>query len=402
MEYDCVLEPEEAVIPLGAMDFEGTPGVIRTPTSAHPVNKIQNKQEKIDPATRGIAEIYLEIDSGKLAEYNDANGDKRISEIGFVKRLRDKTEYYISEETLFTFFAYTDSREISDQDMRRYIELTEQFSEVTIAPIQIALVRALNGTLDNQDLPEDNELPSNVYRSFKNGVRRFCDWSKALERPIVGVLPLFDDYRQMKDIVDIYTEKQYDIDGICIDFRNCNITTEDYFDGFKTLMGNLRKMGVLENYFMYALNPRRLWISDEFDDAYVPGDFCLSAMGMDVIGNMHSPGGGSSQKGPHTIKYFEEQSAKYEKVQVNDFRSEFPESGIAPSQFESSESAATRLGSLLSSEQVEYALRDLRLAAEEGSEYEFFKSKEGITSEQISHVTKVADACAIDLSKFPS
>lgn len=245
MDYGCNLEAKEALFSRGIIGNNSLDEAIETPTKAIPIKRITTSEERIDSTTRGVAEVYQEIDSAKLAEFEQWNSDRKgkSEKPEFIDRLEEKLEFESDSELTFTFFAYTDAREINRQDMERYVNLSKQFSDVIIQPLQITLLRAILGSLSNDELPEDVELPKDVYRAYKNGIRLFCEETVEEDMPIMGVIPLFKYYPRLRDHIDIYEEEQYDIQGLCIDFRNCAPTGDDYIPILRKFIGNMELGG---------------------------------------------------------------------------------------------------------------------------------------------------------------
>lgn len=393
MNYGCNLEAKEALFSRGIIDYNSQDEVIETPSKAIPIKRINTSEKRIDPTTRGVAEIYQEIDSAKLAEfdqYNSGCGDKS-EKPGFIHRLEEKLEFGADSELTFSFFAYTDAREINRRDMERYVNLSKQFSDVIIQPLQVTLLRAILGSLGNDELPDDVELPKNVYRAYKNGIRLFCEEAAEEDMPIMGVIPLFKNYPRMRDHIDIYEEEQYDIQGMCIDFRNCTPTGDDYIPVLRKFMGNMGTRRTFEDRFLYALNPRST-SSHPDEGCYAAEDFCLAAMGFDIIGESHIGWGGSDSEGVPTIKQFWRDDAIYQKRKITKLWTDFPHSGLDPEQFEGSGRSANQLRRLYNSEQLELALRDLRSAIEDGRGFDFVRSKHGVTPENLQNIQKLANA----------
>lgn len=349
-----------------------------TPLKAYPGKKLLDTDQSPKSSTRQIAELYCKIDTTDLEEYELYLDDERDHPPDFVE---EKLENPLSQidrdpEIVVTFFEIKETQELGDADIRRYLKLSRDHSDIIVMPHQWELIRWIFNSTGRMN--PDADLPDNpFYTAYYNGVTRFLEMSESLEEPRMGIVPLFDESHKRNAHIEDFSENE--LVGICIDLQQQHPDNVDelplIFDGFE-------RRGRLENSFFYALNPP--YTSKQNDDgSWRAEDFLLGARGFDVIGESHF--GFGSRNGPiEDIRVFNKETGIYEDVVLNRLWRICDDSGFSGFELEQNPDLASDSKRLLSCEQIQMEFGNLRDAIDAGTVVEYLGDKDGISQSALN------------------
>lgn len=355
---------------------------IRTPTKTIPVRKTR-KHEQVHEASRGINELYREVDSQllKQARTGASSAINRHLQKGL-----NKTN---SGEVNIVFFSYTDTMTLPVIDAQYLIDTELTTSDILTVP----LMPKLAGAVD-----PNNGLSDSAYRSYKKSVLRFLEQTKgrASTSPVMGVLPPLG-WKYLEDLMEVYAA--YDIRAYCLNFNRRKITANRQIGMIRPLVQSIAARGIEENVLFYALN----LAPGNRDDALggrPAEDLASVGMGFDIIGGTHvAPQWPQevfekieAEQGEEdemiTFRLFDKEEYLYREIPLDQLPSAFPtDSAFDPDHIaqrvqNSPGNAKYRLQSLVNSEQIALALADLRDVS--GPALSHVSIKQGITDQTIT------------------
>lgn len=353
------------------LDGENVHKTVQTPVKAIPVHHLTRK-DKVTDSIRSVAEVYQKVDAAKLEE-SRTNGNP-----SFLNRVSKKLTHARDDEVIFTFWGYGDAHQITREEAQELVHLSQTYSDVVTPPLQPKLLSAITGS--NGD---DDEFPDTPFRAYKAGIEEFL---RAVDRadvskPLMGIIP-FVKYGRAMELLELYDD--FDIKILGFNFDGGKPTTDSRIDKLADLFANLSAKRELEGKLFYAVNPRPSFHKDgvEFHTAE---DFAPAGMGFDIIGEDHSGPTFIPDEQPdiETCKIYDRELIAYKKVPLSELWMEWPYSSeVSPDRVESaSENKRRSLRRLTNSEQLQFTLEELRQAIDDGAEFEFLRSHDGITGD---------------------
>lgn len=379
MVYSGDLELDEALFSIGSITLDGVE--YPTPLKGYPAKKLLETEQSPKSSTRNIAELYCGIDTTDLEDFELYIDGERDDPPNFVEeRLEDPLEQIDAKsEIVVVFFEIAETRELGPVDIRRYLKLSQRYSDIVVMPHQWGLVRRIfdsSGRMDpDVDLPEEP-----LYTAYYNGVTRFLLQSDSIDKPCMGILPLFGESHKRNEHIEDFSEAN--LDGICIDFKNRH---PDNIDELPVILDGIQGRGRIENTILYALNPP--YTSEQNQDgSWIAEDFLLATRGFDVIGELHF--GFPSSNGPiEDIRVFNKDIGSYQDIDLNQLWKVCGDSGFSDRMLEQNPEVASDCKRLLSCEQIQMEFRKLRDAIESENSFEYLRSKEGIGKDVLKNIS---------------
>lgn len=341
-----------------------------TPIKAVPVGKITTR-DSVDRNIRQIAQVHVKLGPADLEAYRSNNLSQAL------QNLEDKLAHTIDEEVRVVIFEYTDGHEIGQQDMDTLVEIQAEYADIVTAPCQPELADPITPVIEDGRA----NLDHSPFRALRASVEHFTEaLNRAnLDKPAMGVLPLLAPGHQ-RQILKIYEDA--DVEFLAIDFRGLKPTTEEVQEWLKELIADLTVRAELDKWILYALNYRK-YFPTQNATIHPSEGIALLGSGFDILGETHVSR--IYIQGEHEVtnmKAFDPSGLGFRNVSLNNIVDEWPQrSTISAARLDSvGESKRNSLRNLANAESMNYALRALRAAVENGDARQFLESKEASSS----------------------
>ncbi|MEE6210568.1 hypothetical protein U3A55_10420 [Salarchaeum sp. III] len=362
---------------------------ISTPAKAIPVRKTR-EHEQVHGATRGVSELYCEVDAQKLKK--ERRGATAIRD--HLRRGANKTR---DGELTATFVSYTDTMTLPVIDAAFLVEVQRQFSDVLTVPMMPQLARSVDEAKDEDEATQDAS-----YQSYKKSVLRFLDQAeeRAPNMPVMGMLPRLG-WDFTRDLLDVYAA--HDIRAYALNFDRREITAASQVSVVSPLMNNIAGRGIEEHVLFYAIN-----LSPGQREAAIgarpASDFASVGMGFDIIGGTHEaprmPAEVFEQDEEEdeeiTFRLFDKEDYVRREAPIDRLPEVFPDDSaldgesVAERVKASPNNAKFRLQKLVNAEQMGMALNALRNT--ENVVLETVSSKPGMTEKSLSACQDVRES----------
>lgn len=358
--------------------------LVRTPTKTIPIRKTR-EHEQVSETSRGINELYREVDS-RLLEQERTGASSAINR--HLQRGLNKTN---PGEVNVVFFSYTDTMTLPVVDAQYLVDIQLDTADILTIPLLPKLI----GTID-----PDNGLSDPAYRSYKKSILRFLEQAKerGTTSSVMGVLPPLG-WKYIEDLMEVYAT--YGIRAYCLDFNRRKITANRQVNMIRPLVQSIAARGIEENVLFYALN-----LAPDNRDDTLGGrpavDLASVGMGFDIIGGTHvapplpAEVFEKMEDEPITFQLFDKEEFLYREIPLDQLPSVFPaDSAFDPDHIvrriqNSPKNAKYRLQSLVNSEQMAFALADLRGVS--GSALSHVSAKQGITDQTVAAYEDVRES----------
>lgn len=311
-----------------------------------------------------VVEGHRRFDKVQIERVNNDSDFQRSVE-GDMKRKN------IADALNLFFVNYTQSTNLTDNELTALINLQYVSSEIAITPCWSGL---LKGKVNDDAISTLNEWNTRAIEAIE----------RRNNKSIMGIIPAKVHHRMIGDVIKNYIDQ--DVTLFTIDQMGKSVKNSEAW--LRELYAQLGEYKLMDNTFLYGLNCLEGRIMQK-KDKVLAGDFIGSAYGIDVIGLNHVGAGRtppSDGKGlppaPVEASYrlFNEDSYAYERISE---RKAQTMTKMAPSRIR--EELKRRN---ISSQLREYANLG-QMLNEEPSVLEYINSKEMVDSKLITSIKKV-------------
>ena len=355
-----------------------------TPTNAIRIDDTR-EHEQVSTRTRGVNELYKEV-KGSALRKERKGVDNPLS--GPLKRAKNKTN---NGEIDFCFFSYPESNTLPVADAATMVRLLKRHSDVLTVPLLPEIADGIGSGSGTSDP---------AYRSYKKSVLRFLEQADQIapEMPVVGIIPLVG-WKRIEDLLDIYMQRE--VRAYAVNFNRRQVTAENRLPTIRSLMSYPASRGLEEFVLFYAINldSKR---SVKGLSSRAADDMAAYGMGFDVIGGMHvgvkMPPTEIENFPTNVFTLFDKSEYAYRDIELNKLPAEFPDdSSFDPDHVvrrtrNSPKNARYRLQRLVNSEQMAFAIENLREEVGENTAIAFVSSKSGIDENVVEMMGAVRDS----------
>lgn len=364
------------------------------PTTTTPVGAISGTNYP-DPSMRNVVDAYVRVSAADLDRYRELKkeGDEHKSDI--VADILTKFKDRIETETKVLFFEYTETQEISREDMRTMVEILEIHSEIIPKPLQPKLTDAIKSDSDS-NAGWDNDIPP--FRAYRNSTEDFLDIGADASGLLMGTLSSIG-FSRLQEITKTYIES--DLYLFAYDWRGCKPSKPENHDQIQQLIKHLGKQGQLVDQVFYSLNHEK-YHPTKNTTYYPPEAVALVGMGFGIIGGTFVSGGGGDGV-PDSLKILDPNKFWYQDIPFDAEVEEYPVNpSISLEQIaESSPSKNQDLRKLINFESLSSILKKLRAAIDDGHEQSYLEGKEGYSGDVSSAMQSMAIAYEDAISPGP-
>ncbi|MBZ5529700.1 MAG: hypothetical protein LAN71_17610 [Acidobacteriia bacterium] len=239
---------------------------ISTPIMAYNNNLIRS-DEQVAPATRGLNEIYCEVETQKTSlEKLVSNPDATDS---LDERIRLQTRKTNANEINICVLECNIDEYPPSEQWEFVLDTTHAHSDIVPIP---------NIPIITSDIVDSEDKFSKYLAFLEESIR----YLKVInEKPIMGMIPKLS-YSNTRRLVEFYIN--HDLNAFCVDFAARNMITakRDCLNVLKTLKNHEK----IENSFLYAYNVNSGRLTKTVDA--VPAKDILSfGFGFDALGRKH-------------------------------------------------------------------------------------------------------------------
>lgn len=369
---------EGGLLPRRRVDIAGKE--LNTPAKAIPAGKKRQK-ESLSQDSRRAAELYTQIDSGRLKEI------RHDSDLSVLSRLNASKVQ--EDEMVFAFTSFQDGHTIAPVEARQMVNATEAAGDFITTPLQPALAR---------NVEPDRGLADPAYQSYREGIEITLQEAKEThpKTPMMGVLPMLGQ-TYVENLLDLYLD--YDVRAFCLNLDRKKITASRQVSLMGPLARYLTNRGLEEEVLIYAinLNPRD---RELMSGVYPAANFAAVGLGVDVVGENHVPprlppeifekieSGTEEEEGVDEspeFRFFDKDSATFRELAVEVLPDHWPDdSALKVSRVMERSRAGSqgrnRMEALFNAEQMALAMQSLRHSLEVNKVHEYLEDQDGITS----------------------
>lgn len=348
---------------------------LHTPAKTLPESRT-TQQESFADSSRHAAELYAQVDSGRLREARN-DPDEAI-----IDRLEaDKVD---GDVMVFPFLSFQDGHAISPVEAQQIVDNLAAAGDIVTVPLQPKLARAVEPSEGVEDA---------AYQSYKHGVERVLQAATELEEemPVMGTLPMLG-WTFQQDLLELSAE--HGVDAYTLNFDRKRITAGRQVSIMQPLARYIADRVIEEETLIYGinLNPRdREWRSGVFPAA----NFAAVGFGVDVVGETHVPPRGPAEmfeggegegeeETPETFKLFEKDSLAFREYPLEELPGAWPDDSeieVSRAIERSRAGAKSRMEVLVNAEQMAIAMQELQQALDGGTVIEYLDEKDGVTED---------------------
>lgn len=350
---------------------------VQTPAKALPV-KHAIDDRGFSHAARGVAEIYQEVDAGKLRELGEDETP------GWLNTLSRKVGKASEDDLVCVFLAFKETRAITPLEARQLVQVVATFSDVLTVPLQPRLVREM--LRDEED--REFETPFQAYRTGIERVLMEAAESES-EKPVMGTLPP-TGFSRTERLLRLYDD--HDVEAFCLNFAGRRVTAARQVTRLRPLIEHIGQRRLHEDVILYGINIDATGPKGAL--GFRPAmNFAPAGMGFDIIGEDHtglsvSPEVMGGEDDPMMdedfVRLFDREAIALVEVPLDELEEFWPEeTGISPDEYRAgSTGVRRRIRKLVNAEQLALALRDLREAIDADEDvFEYLRDRVGVTPE---------------------
>lgn len=363
---------------------------LEMPLNTTPI-KFHRGENYLPGSKRDVADVYHDVSAADLVDYRNGKKQDFIDRILYDLRDSDPSAVQI------VFLEFTETSEISQEDMRTLLEIQSQHADILTKPIQQKVTGAIQS---DKDVSTGWDAEISPFRAYRRSVERFIETADEYNLPAMAVLAPIG-FSRLQELVSTYIDR--DVNLFAYDWRGKKPSIGTNHSDIKDLMTHLGRTGDARELVFYSLNHRSYHSTGE--ERFLPAEeLALTGMGFDIIGGRFRPkaGGGSSEL--ESLKVFNPNEFGYDDIPTEAPPGQYPvSSSLDLSQIATSGDSKNReLRKILNAEGLSSALRKLRASIRDGNERSFLEEKRGYTGNVESAMTSFAraydDATGMDVA----